>query len=534
MTRSACSQETVRASNPNRFGSSASPEWGPEPVTTVPEGEHGGADGHGDPAEPGDQRWDERPRRRRQPSWPGEPQVGRRGDQGHRHEEVRGDRRGVEPEQHGDAAEHGLADHAAEHEPRRATFIARRGAAAPDGERRSPAARTSEHAGQRAVAELDVLVEALRLLDRRGDRAVDALGPGRAAQAAAGDPHEAAGHDDADLGDEVGQQDRGQPARRRGVGRPGRRRWSCSCSSRHKATARGAAAREPVSRPSGRTATPAAPPTTPQASEHGPLRPRPAAVDEGRAHRVTQRTRRQQRRDRRRGRRAAASVGTSTPEPEEQHPHEVGHGEHRLGPQGAGEEQGQGHEGGAARGAGSRAAGRSPPASGRAPRARPSAPEHDDLHRERPTARPAPLAASSPSRPSGVVPSRRSTPARRSNPVEMAWPVNAVETTARASAPASGQVDPRGRGRGRAPTTGRGRRAPARGGRPRRAAARRWRAGPGSRSAARDRARALPRRVPRRSPGAPGGQREVDVLERAPAAHLVEGAVGRPPGRRPG
>jgi len=36
MTESACSQATVRGSNPNRAGWSASPECGPDPVTTVP------------------------------------------------------------------------------------------------------------------------------------------------------------------------------------------------------------------------------------------------------------------------------------------------------------------------------------------------------------------------------------------------------------------------------------------------------------------------------------------------------------------
>ena len=48
---------------------------------------------------------------------------------------------------------------------------------------------------------------------------------------------------------------------------------------------------------------------------------------------------------------------------------------------------------------------------------------------------PSVFAASSPGRDSGVVPSRRSTPYRRSKPVPIAWPVNAVDITARASTP---------------------------------------------------------------------------------------------------
>ena len=59
--------------------------------------QHGRTGGHGDPAQTGDQRWDERPRRTGTVV-PGEPEVGRRRDQGHREQEVRGDRRGVQPE----------------------------------------------------------------------------------------------------------------------------------------------------------------------------------------------------------------------------------------------------------------------------------------------------------------------------------------------------------------------------------------------------------------------------------------------------
>ena len=181
----------------------------PGPGDDRAEHEHRGPGGDGDPGEVGGQGGDERTRRTGR-LVAGEPEVGGHRHQPHRHQEVRGHDGGVEAEQHGDPTEHGLPDDATQHQPGSDLHRSpRRGAPDDDhgGQREH-----QQHPGEGAVAELDVLVEALGLLDGRGDRAVGALGPGGAAQAAAGDPHQPAGHDDADLGHEVGQQDRGQPA----------------------------------------------------------------------------------------------------------------------------------------------------------------------------------------------------------------------------------------------------------------------------------------------------------------------------------
>ena len=77
-------------------------------------------------------------------------------------------------------------------------------------------ARTPTTTGQRPVPELDeVVVRALRRAHRREGAGL-ALGPGAAPEAAAGEAHDAPGDHDADLADEVGQQERTDPARRDG------------------------------------------------------------------------------------------------------------------------------------------------------------------------------------------------------------------------------------------------------------------------------------------------------------------------------
>ena len=227
---------------------------------------------------------------------------------------------------------------------------------APHGEDRGQGEQ-AEHAGERAVAELDPLVEALGLLDGRRDRAVDALGPGRAPEAAARDPHEPAGHDDRDLGHEVGQQDRGQPPGTdgRGLSAVGsvvlelvlvlvtgsRLRlapqastgWVAQSDQRkvrlasrpatapHTASTAHCASGQPPSTRARRIASPSAP--------------------EGRAAATPPRMP------------GSACGGSQQSQPQQQHPHEVRDGEHGLGAQGPGEQQGQRHEARAARAAGS-------------------------------------------------------------------------------------------------------------------------------------------------------------------------------------
>ena len=183
--------------------------------------------------------------------------------------------------------------------------------------------------------------------NRRGDRPVDALGPGRTSQAAAGDPHETAGRDDGHLRDEVGSQDgREPPRRRRGIGRGGGGRGA---GVRHgdKATCARRAALSRVSRPSGRTEPPA--PRRPgprrrgrprephgQPPSRNAVRAASPSAPEGSSAATSPRAP------------GSWSVGTSVPSAEEQDPGEVGDGEDRLRAQRAGKEQGEGDEGAAA------------------------------------------------------------------------------------------------------------------------------------------------------------------------------------------
>ena len=70
--------------------------------------------------------------------------------------------------------------------------------------------------GQHPVAELDVLVERLRLVGDRCEGRADALGPGGAAKTRAGQAYEAAGDHDPHLRDDARSED--PPSRRGGEG----------------------------------------------------------------------------------------------------------------------------------------------------------------------------------------------------------------------------------------------------------------------------------------------------------------------------
>ena len=79
--------------------------------------------------------------------------------------------------------------------------------------------------GQGAVAELDELVEALRLVAQRHQAAAGALRPLRAPESGTGQPHQSAADDDHHLGHEVGQQDPSGPGRQRWRHRDPRVTW---------------------------------------------------------------------------------------------------------------------------------------------------------------------------------------------------------------------------------------------------------------------------------------------------------------------
>ena len=64
-----------------------------------------------------------------------------------------------------------------------------------------------------SLSKLDVLVPLLRLCRRGGERALDALRPGRAAQSACRDANECSGEHNAKLRNEVGDKDSTDPLR---------------------------------------------------------------------------------------------------------------------------------------------------------------------------------------------------------------------------------------------------------------------------------------------------------------------------------
>ena len=141
-------------------------------------------------------------------------QPSRRRDQQHRDEEVRRDDRGVEPGEHGDATDDRLQCDAGQHQAgRQAQALALRRADDDADEQRQR--HDAEHAGEGAVAELDVLVPTLLLVPRGRERVGRAAGPFGATQARAGQSHQTPGHHDADLAGEIEPEQRRQPLRQR-------------------------------------------------------------------------------------------------------------------------------------------------------------------------------------------------------------------------------------------------------------------------------------------------------------------------------
>ena len=223
MTASACIHETKRGSKPVRAGRSASPECGPEPVTIGAEEQHDRADGARAEGERPRERVDDELARARDVVAGAAHERGRQRDEHHREQEVRHDGPRVESGQDGDAAEDGLGGDAGEDADRDAVQPA---ALRPVREH-DPQRGEGEHgddARQRAVAELDEVVELALGRAHRGERPRLALRPRAAPEPAAGEAHDAAGDDDADLADEVGEQERPHPAGRDGgemTGGPG-------------------------------------------------------------------------------------------------------------------------------------------------------------------------------------------------------------------------------------------------------------------------------------------------------------------------
>ncbi len=106
---------------------------------------------------------------------------------------------GVEAGEHRDAAEDRLGGDAGEHAQRDELEPAAPGPLRQHGvERRDREDHDDE--GEQTVAELDEVVDRALVGAHRGEGAGHALGPGRAAEAAAREAHDATGDDDADLG----------------------------------------------------------------------------------------------------------------------------------------------------------------------------------------------------------------------------------------------------------------------------------------------------------------------------------------------
>ena len=160
------------------------------------EHEHGG--GHGGDQDPGGADRGRRGPARRDVTG-ALPEHVRQGDQQHRGEEVRHHRPRVERHPHGDAAEDALPGDAGHHrhgglqQPGHAVTLPPRGEQRDDGD-------DAEHERQGPVAELDDAVVAHR--PGRHVGLVGAARPRRAAQPRPGQPDEAAGADDPDVGDQ--------------------------------------------------------------------------------------------------------------------------------------------------------------------------------------------------------------------------------------------------------------------------------------------------------------------------------------------
>lgn len=134
----------------------------------------------------------------------------RRGDDGHREAEVRGDQPRVQVGEHGEPAQHRLGDDAQHQRSRPTQQRPATRAAAQHGQHRHDDHRR-ERKGQHPVGELDQTVQAM---DTGHDVAtVTALRPGGAAQSRAGQPHQGAGHHDHRIGDHRGQRRPGDGTR---------------------------------------------------------------------------------------------------------------------------------------------------------------------------------------------------------------------------------------------------------------------------------------------------------------------------------
>ncbi len=128
------------------------------------------------------------------------------GDQDDRGEEVEGDDHGVEAGPDGDAAHDRLDEDPDDHGPAeqvQLTTVRQQGRHRPE----SQHCDDDEHAGEGAVAELDELVETLRLRRDRGQRTLRTGRPVGAPEPAAGEPDDAAGDDDEDFGNDVRHED---------------------------------------------------------------------------------------------------------------------------------------------------------------------------------------------------------------------------------------------------------------------------------------------------------------------------------------
>ena len=354
ITASACSQDTERGSNPNRVGCDRVARVRARAGDDGAEGQHDGADAGGDPGQ-------QRDLAAHQRGGGGVALAGALHQQRRQHDD------------HASRAGSGSATvagcrwvstvmppstaWATTPSSGRKDSSAQRAALrrpAPDGEDDEDGG-DADHGGQRAVAELDQLVDALLLVRHRGERPGHALRPGGAAQPGAGEPDQAAGDDDADLEHEVGDQDRTQ--QRSGQAVPGRgldlgaaRRWWRRTPIQGRSPLRRSPCRGACgsSRSSGRCATRGRwrpPPRRPARAggrrrgrpcTKAARRPSPSAPEGSTAARCD------------RPDRELAAGDDHTAEGEQGHPEQVGDGEDALGAQRAGQQQGERDEGPAA------------------------------------------------------------------------------------------------------------------------------------------------------------------------------------------
>ena len=172
-------------------------------------------------------------------------------------------RPGIEAREHCHAAENRLDDRSDDGDGSQskdgAARISHAALTPPPGQRANDGrdGECGEHEGEQSIAELDVLVPGLLLASGGDVGALHALGPRGAAQARSGEAHDPAGHDDPDLGDQVGHKNAAQPARSSGLcvegdagAISGVRRHASSLCRRGRFSASGRCAR-PRARPPG-------------------------------------------------------------------------------------------------------------------------------------------------------------------------------------------------------------------------------------------------------------------------------------------